>query len=209
MGYTFNSISNTIKIYPAPTFSVSLISNSTIYIGQQVVYNAIVNGGVGPFTLKLIAYSANVLATNTVTLPGGSALLSYTTISNTPNSFEVIGFDDGTSSSYLFNSISNTVTILTPPANVVVKIMNSQSTATTNGMQQEITFDPTNDLFNGIVASDLGNVRFYSGPTELYSWCEHGCSSSASYSTFWVKLPFSIGAHSSNNINMTFSIYKY
>ena len=40
--------------------------------------------------------------------------------------------------------------------------------------------------------------------TELYSWCESGCSSTANDSIFWVKLPNSLPANSSSNITMEF-----
>jgi len=90
-----------------------------------------------------------------------------------------------------------------PP--ITFTITNTQSLPTIIGMQQEILLNVSSSQFAGKVAPDLGNLRFYSGANELYSWCEANCSSSASGdSIFWIRLPFSIGASSSKNINVTF-----
>ncbi len=85
---------------------------------------------------------------------------------------------------------------------VGILINNAQSTATGANFQQMVYFDP--QKFSTYEAQDLGNIRFYSGGTELYSWCESGCTSSSSNALFWVKLITSIPAYSSQTINMTF-----
>jgi hypothetical protein len=66
--------------------------------------------------------------------------------------------------------------------------------------QQLVTFSPTS--YSTYESSDLGNIRFYyksiqtyNNITELNSWCESGCSSSASQARFLVLLP--------NDVNVT------
>ena len=51
---------------------------------------------------------------------------------------------------------------------------------------------------------NLGNIRFYQGSTELYSWCESGCSNTSSSAIFWVKLPNGVPANGNVIVNMTF-----
>jgi hypothetical protein len=95
-------------------------------------------------------------------------------------------------------TISNPSTQAAPVGNyyVPITITNSQSSATGSNFQQMITFNPTqSSAYTTNEASDLGNIRFYQGTSELYSWCESGCNSIASTSAvFWVKIPSGIGA---------------
>ncbi|MCL4399048.1 hypothetical protein M1293_00850 [Candidatus Parvarchaeota archaeon] len=116
---------------------------------------------------------------------------------------------------YSTNSI-NTLSagsILFSPSNSAVKfpfiktelnftITNLQSTATSAPFQQEITFDP--QFLQQYESSNLGNIRFYEGAQELYSWCQSGCSSSSDNVTFWVNLPNGVGADSSLNLTIVF-----
>ncbi len=53
------------------------------------------------------------------------------------------------------------------------------------GFQQMLQFNPSS--YSNYEASDLGNLRFYQGSTELYSWCESGCTSGSTSAIFWVK----------------------
>ncbi|MGC8580639.1 MAG: hypothetical protein ACP5MB_11400, partial [bacterium] len=85
---------------------------------------------------------------------------------------------------------------------VPITITNSQSTATPAPFQQMITFNPSS--YVQYESSNLGNIRFFQGSTELYSWCESGCSSTSSQAVFWVKLPSGIGANSGTTIEMVF-----
>ena len=85
-----------------------------------------------------------------------------------------------------------------------ISIANNQSSATGSNFQQMIHFNPTNSLFTGQIASNLGNIRFSQGVSELHSWCESGCASSSSNAVFWVLLPDGIGADSNTIINMSF-----
>lgn len=81
---------------------------------------------------------------------------------------------------------------------------NSQSLATGSNFQQMVFFNPSQSTaYTTNEASDLGNIRFFGGPTELDSWCESGCTSSSSNAVFWVKLPSGINANANLVVNMT------
>lgn len=54
-------------------------------------------------------------------------------------------------------------------------------------IQVQVRLAPS--LYSSIEAQNLGNIRFYYNNTELYSWCESNCSSSAGTAFFWVKIP--------------------
>jgi hypothetical protein len=86
-------------------------------------------------------------------------------------------------------------------AHVPVNVINSQSSSTGSSFQQMVSFNPS--TYSGYLSADLGNVRFYQGSTELYSWCESGCSYSSSSAVFWVNLPSGVGANSNLLINMS------
>lgn len=88
------------------------------------------------------------------------------------------------------------------PKYILTTLTNSQNVATLAPFQQMITFDPS--TYSQYENSNLGNIRFYQGSTELYSWCESGCSNTSSNAVFWVKLPNGIGAKSSTGIYMIF-----
>ena len=104
---------------------------------------------------------------------------------------------------FLFKGGTSTpALVVNPIRSIQVTINNAQSSATPSQFQQMVTFNPAS--YAQYESSDLGNIRFYQGSTELYSWCESGCKSSSSQAVFWVKLPGSISASSSTSINMTF-----
>ena len=84
-----------------------------------------------------------------------------------------------------------------------ITITNSQGSAVPSHFQQEIQFSPSTYAFDE--APDLGNIRFYFGSKELYSWCESGCSStSSSNAIFWVRLPQAIPPGQNMVIQMYF-----
>jgi len=85
---------------------------------------------------------------------------------------------------------------------VPITIDNGQSAATPSPFQQMIQFSPSS--YAQYENSNLGNIRFYQGSTELHSWCESGCSSTASQATFWINLPSGIPANSVVTVNMVF-----
>jgi hypothetical protein len=102
--------------------------------------------------------------------------------------------------------VTTTITALASGtiAYVPVNVVNGQSSSTGSSFQQQITFNPSQSAYSANEASDLGNIRFYQGNSELYSWCETGCTSSSSSATFWVLIPGGIGANSNIMLNMTF-----
>ncbi len=65
-----------------------------------------------------------------------------------------------------------------------------------------IKFNPS--TYSQYENGNLGNIRFYQGSTELYSWCEYGCSNTSSSAIFWVKLPNGVPANGNVIVNMTF-----
>ncbi|MEM0201174.1 MAG: hypothetical protein QXD23_02100 [Candidatus Micrarchaeaceae archaeon] len=86
---------------------------------------------------------------------------------------------------------------------ISVNVINSQSAATGTNFQQMIYFDPSS--YSSYEASNLGNIRFYYGNNELYSWCESGCTSTSSNAIFWINTnSLSIGADSYATVNMIF-----
>ncbi len=89
---------------------------------------------------------------------------------------------------------------------VPITVTNSQGSGTPAPFQQMIAINPSS--YGQYLNSNLGNIRFYSGSPNtgapLYSWCESGCSSSASMAVFWVSLPNGIGAGQNIPINMVF-----
>ena len=207
-----NFTSNTIVVFfvtdngisPNPiAYNYAYINVSTVPLMLNLTSNSITYGTSDIITLTpySTADGANIIIGSNV-VASGTNTISYNIFGSSPNTlsvgtYNVLGCDT------TFNVCVSNVLVVSPE-NVIIKITNSQGSATANGMQQKIVFDPTNILFSGQVTSNLGNIRFYSNSAELYSWCESGCSSSASSSTFSIRLPFSIGAHSSTNINMTF-----
>src|SRR5271156_664765 len=62
-------------------------------------------------------------------------------------------------------------------------ITNNQGSATGVNFQQMIMFNAIS--YSSYEANDLGNIRFYQGSNQLYSWCESGCSSFSPNAIFW------------------------
>jgi len=83
-----------------------------------------------------------------------------------------------------------------------ITIFNNESVPTPKPFQQMITFNASS--YSQYENYNLGNIRFYQGSTELYSWCESGCSNTSSNAVFWIKLPNGINKNSNTIINMTF-----
>ena len=137
-------------------------------------------GSVYTGTFKVIAnYCANSPANITAFCPAGS---TYTYGGNI--------------------RVQATKQVLGTPYYLNIKITNSQVSAVPSHFQQEIQFSPS--TYAREEAPDLGNIRFYFGSKELYSWCESGCSSASSNAIFWVKLPQAIPPGQSMVIQMYF-----
>ncbi len=87
------------------------------------------------------------------------------------------------------------------PCYVNITIDSTGGSAPT-GFQQMLQFNPSS--YYNYEASDLGNLRFYQGSTELYSWCESGCTSGSTSAIFWVKTNGLSSGTNANAITMDF-----
>ena len=96
----------TVTVTTAPY--VTLTSNATgTQIGNPIILTSqISSAGVGPFTVNLI-YNGEVVSTNTISSPGGSALLYYLPNQIGTYSFKVDAVDTG-NNNYQFNSTIHT-----------------------------------------------------------------------------------------------------
>ncbi|MEM3827208.1 MAG: hypothetical protein QXR58_01230 [Candidatus Micrarchaeaceae archaeon] len=142
-------------------------------------------GSVYTGTFKVLAnYCANSPANITATCPAGSQY-TYGGSIRIQATKEVLA-----------NSYSNSYYL-------PINITNTQNSAVPAHFQQMIQFSPATYALEE--APNLGNIRFYSGSKELYSWCETNCtSSSASNAIFWVRLPQAIPPGQSMIIDMYF-----
>ena len=72
----------TLTVNTAPTITASP-GNIALDAGQTETYTITVNGGTGPFDVTLVNYTcypcSGVVGTNTISTPGGSATISFTT----------------------------------------------------------------------------------------------------------------------------------
>ncbi|MGC8729847.1 MAG: hypothetical protein ACP5RP_00465 [Candidatus Micrarchaeia archaeon] len=103
--------------------------------------------------------------------------------------------------SYVY-PVSASTSMALPLAFLNITINNGQSTPTPAPFQQSITFNPSS--YSAYESGNLGNIRFYYGNNELYSWCESGCTNTSSSATFWINLPQGVPASSAINITMAF-----
>jgi hypothetical protein len=81
----------------------------------------------------------------------------------------------------------------------IIIVNNAQPIATPSPFQLQIQLNPSTFKFQSALASDLGNIRFYTDSLllePLLSWVESGTSTSTS-ATIWVVLPNGLGANSS------------
>lgn len=117
--YMFNSLSSTINVDPAPTVTLTP-SNALIDTGQLETYTMNVAGGVGPFNVMLynVTGSSQFKSNVIISSPGGSNTITF--VANSPTQSNAIVFnamvtDTGTSTAYVFNSITNTILVSMDP----------------------------------------------------------------------------------------------
>ncbi len=157
--------------------------------GESIQCNATLQGS---FTIgQFVAGSLYVPAQNC----GTSANYITTHSCSSAQSLTFVGSFSGHAESYIHvQSVKY----------LVIKLSNLQSTATPSPYQQMLSiYMPTYSNFG--LANDLGNIRFFTGNTPggapINSWCQANCtSSSAGNTTWWLKMPYSISASSSNFI---------
>jgi hypothetical protein len=83
---------------------------------------------------------------------------------------------------------------------VPITVTNGQGSATGPNFQQMVNV--TASAYSQYEATNLGNIRFYQGSTELYSWCESGCNSGSGKAVFWIDIPGGIAANSNTTLYM-------
>lgn len=94
-------------------------------------------------------------------------------------------------------------------SNFSITVNNTQSSgAIPAHFDVPISFNPKDSALVTHERPDLGNVRFYYGSKELYSWCEANCSSSATGNAlFWVRVPTAIPPIQSQRNVMNLQLY--
>jgi len=108
--------SNTLTINPTPTITLTP-SNTVLDSGQTETYTMQVSGGTGPFDVKLYNITGSTPAVvNSVIIssPSESNTISFTVnspTSGTTFTYNAMATDKGTTTPYVFNSISNTITV--------------------------------------------------------------------------------------------------
>ena len=130
---------------------------------------------------------------------GGNVYVQYIRLRTPPPNgvMPSVAFDNPPMTTTTTTSTTTTVTttIDTTHPNVTVYLRNNQSVSTDQGFQQMILVN-SSEVFQNI-SSDGGNVRFYLGQQEIYSWRENA-------TVWWVKLPGGIAPNSTFAMNMTF-----
>ena len=154
---TVNSIeSSTIKVDAAPSVISITPSATTLDSGQSVTYSSEITGGTGPFTANLVTGGTTV---NTITgISAGSVFDFGSVVPPTgTDTYNVIATDDGTSTPFVFNSISNTIKVDAAPS--VISITPS---ATTLDSGQSVTYSSE---ITGGTPTFTANLIYVSGPS--------------------------------------------
>ncbi len=144
-----------------PTISITPSSNS-IDIGQAITYTANIpsGAGVGPFTVNLV-YTGNVVSTNTIPDAGGNSItLSYTPTVLGQLTFNAIATDTGIAPAYVFNSISNVITVnsFIPNStyNFVVSVpSNTETNITYSKANATLSITSSNNVNTNVIISNV------------------------------------------------------
>ena len=129
--------SATVTVTTAPIVTLSVNSSGTA-IGSNIVITSDISAGTGPFTVNLI-HNGSVVSTNTISSPGGSALLFFFPDTIGTYSFKADAVDNG-NNGYAFNS-----TYL----NAVVNPIQLYSENSTYSMNISSSFVPEFDYIYG------------------------------------------------------------
>ena len=92
-------------------------------------------------------------------------------------------------------------------ANASITLNNTALSPTTANMVQTLYFNASSNRYAPFETANLGNIRFYGGGQELYSWRQSGCFYTSTNTIFQVKIPYSIAASSTNIISLDFLPY--
>ena len=111
---TFNSVESTViaSINPAPNVIITP-SASQVTTGQTETYTISITGGTGPFAIELfnITGQSQQGPNAIIQSPGGSNTISFVTSSSGTFLYDALITDQGTEQFYVFNSVSNTLTV--------------------------------------------------------------------------------------------------
>lgn len=185
-----------LVVVPSLTASVSPQQPSS-YISQTVTLTATASYGVPPYKYQWY----NDTTGTGVPISGQTRqTLSINTTAAGTYAYYVSVSDSETPAKTAYSSPVK-LTVNSAPV-IAVSISNNQNVGTGSDFQQMIAFNPSQ--YSAYEAQNLGNIRFYQGSTELYSWCESGCSSKSHNVIFWIKLPNGIAPYSSAGVNMIF-----
>lgn len=116
---TFNTLTATFVANTAPTITLSL-SNTLLDVGQDVFFTASAASGTGKENVQLYnvsnTYKQNGETNAVITTIGGSnSIMNVITSAPGTFSFAVNSYDEGTSTSYVINSVSHSATVNTAP----------------------------------------------------------------------------------------------
>lgn len=92
-------------------------------------------------------------------------------------------------------------------SHVPITIQNNQNTIVPAGFQQMVSFNPSSAPYSSYERSNLGNIAFYYGGGQLYSWCESGCTANSANAIFWVKLPIFLTSNAYSQNSLSISMY--
>lgn len=181
-----------------PQLNVSVSpTTSTTYVGQAVSLTASSAYGTKPYSYQWYNDTSGV-GTAMAGQTGQTLLIDA--IEAGTYKYYVSVTDSETPSKTSYSKAAAIIVNATPV--IKVKLTNFQPAPTPVPFQQMIKFNA--QQYSQYESQNLGNIRFYEGPSELYSWCESGCSSGSSVAIFWVKFPDGIAADSSVTLNITF-----
>ena len=148
--FVFNSIKILISINSTPYISNITPNVSILDYGQKIKYSSKIIGGTGPFTVNLVT-NGNTIETITGVTAGNTFTFNSIQPPLGEDAYYIVATDTGTSTPFIFNSISNTISV------------NSDTSLSLNTENGSIAFDNANTL--QIVAKISGGT----GPF-TYKW---------------------------------------
>jgi hypothetical protein len=179
----FSLSSNTITVVASPTATSLTPSASLLTIGQQLAYSVLISGGVGPFTVNLVASNGTVINTLTGQSAGTLTFGLFIPPIGT-DSYNVIATDTGSLTPFTFSSAYNAITLVQRaggayPTSATVLPVTAPTTSTatsTIATTTTISISPQrmnatgNNVSVGINASSSGasTIVFNKGQATLY-----------------------------------------
>jgi hypothetical protein len=113
--FVFNSISNSINVRSTPNVLTLVPTNIVLDFGQSVVYNVILSGTGSAFTINLIRGDAVLISSLTSQSAGTRTFAANIPVFGASGSFNVVATDTGTTTPFIFNSISNSINVRSTP----------------------------------------------------------------------------------------------